>query len=73
MIKKEYKLRDNVSYQDVINILDDIFKGDKDKILSFYLTKQPIFGGISPYEMIKLGKSAKLMKALINIQQGNWP
>jgi len=63
----------SVTYQKVYDLILEHFNGDKDKTLRWYMSANPSLGGISPYEMIKKGGGAKLMKWIKSALAGNFP
>ena len=63
----------SVTYQKVYDVILEYFNGDKSKALAWYMAVNPALGGISPYEMIKKGRGAKLMKYLRSALAGNFP
>ncbi len=52
----------SVTYQKAYDVILEYFNGDKDKALAWYMTDNPVLGGMSPYKMIKTGRGARLMK-----------
>ena len=63
----------SITYQKAYKEILDFFNGDKNKALSWYMTDNPALGGMSPYNMIKAGRGAKLMKWLHSALAGNRP
>lgn len=63
----------NITYQQVLKEIIEFFNYDKDKALVWYMTKNPLLGDISPFEMVKIGKGQKLMKFIRSQLDGNHP
>jgi hypothetical protein len=49
------------------------FHNDMKKTLIWFYTANPMLGGISPAEMIMLGREEKLIKAIKSAMEGNRP
>ena len=65
MIHEEYKSsHKNLTYAKVYNYALEMFKYDKDKTNHWWLTKNELLDGRSPFEMVKMGKGRKLVKLI---------
>lgn len=62
-----------ITYHQAFQEILEFFNDDKDKAIAWYTIKNPALGGISPYEMIKIGRGAKLMKFIRSALAGNIP
>lgn len=62
----------NITYEKAFNEILEYFNYDKDKTIKWYMTKNPLLGNISPFEMIKNGNGQKLMKWIRGQLQGNF-
>jgi hypothetical protein len=62
-----------ITYHQAFQEILEFFNGDKDKAIAWYTVKNPALGGVSPYEMIKEGRGAKLMKFIRSALAGNHP
>lgn len=49
-----------------INMVAKAFDGDVDKTTSWFRTRNPMLGDVSPSEMIRLGRYDRLRKFIIN-------
>lgn len=56
-----------LTYKQVLNKIIEIFNYDKDKAISWYMSPQEKFDNLTPYQMVKIGKSRKLMRFLESI------
>ena len=52
------------SYKEVLDKAMEAFGYDKDKALNWYMTKSPALGNKSPFEICKMGKTAKMIRVL---------
>lgn len=52
---------------DVIEKATEVFRGNKDKAYQWYLEKNPLYQNLSPYEVCRLGKTAKVFKDLTKL------
>lgn len=48
--------------EEVIRLVSDFFRGNKTKTAAWLKTPNPMFGYVSPYEMIDMGRGATLLK-----------
>ncbi len=58
------KVPRNITYEMIYNLLIDLFESDRDKAMNFYLSRKEAFGWLSPYEMVKNGRGAELLKLI---------
>jgi len=63
MIKREPR-RTKTSYQQVVQTAIEAFGYDKDKALTWYMTKKKEYGDKSPFELCKEGHTASILKEL---------
>ncbi len=49
-----------------INMVAQAFDGDVDKTVSWFRTRNPLLGDVSPKDMIRLGRYERLRKFIIN-------
>jgi len=74
MVKPDNKSNPrNLTYEQGLKLIIEFFQGDKDKALKWYMTKNPLLGDMSPYEMIKIGRGKKLMQFITCQLEGNHP
>jgi hypothetical protein len=64
MVKQQRKTYTVKTLSDVIEKAREVFDGDKDKAYQWYLTKNPAYGDLSPYNLCMMGKTAKVFKDL---------
>lgn len=57
----------------ICELVAKYFKGDGEKIALWFTTENPFLGGISPIEMIKAGKAARLYKIMQTVSEGAAP
>ena len=63
---KQERPKKTTSLGDVYFTAIEAFGYNKDKAIQWYTTKRPEYGNKSPYEMCKEGKSAAVLKQLLN-------
>lgn len=67
-------LRDRMrEWATLLNLVAGYFKGHQVKTIQWFTTPNPLLGGISPRDMIKLGRYNKLLKFVINAMEENSP
>ena len=49
-----------------INMVAQTFGGDQEKTVSWFRSKNPVLGDVSPRDMIRLGRYDRLRKFIIN-------
>lgn len=54
----------NITYERVFNFALEVFQYDKDKTLTWWMTKRDEFGNLSPFEVVKNGNGQWLMDYL---------
>lgn len=54
----------NLTYEKVYNHALSVFCQDRDKTNIWWMTKNPLLDGMSPYEMVKEGKGRKLIRIM---------
>ena len=57
----------------LLNLVAGYFKADEVKTIQWFTTPNPFLGGISPRDMIKLGRYNKLLKFVVNAMEENIP
>ena len=57
----------------IINLAASYFNGDMKKTQLWFQTKNPLLGNISPRDMIRYGRYAKLQQFVLNALAGNIP
>lgn len=53
-------------------LIKDFFKNDEAKTIAWFNCPNPGLGGITPLHMIKVGRSAKLIKFIESSLEGNY-
>lgn len=61
MMKRSPK---NLTYAKVYNVALELFRFDKDKTNTFWMTKNEMLNGLSPFEMVKEGRGRELLKII---------
>lgn len=64
MIKENMRTPRTLTYEKVYKTALALFDHDPHKTNSWWLKKQEALDGLAPYEMVKCGKSRKLMKIM---------
>ena len=54
----------NLTYESILAYALEIFQYDKDKVMSWWMGKQPELGDKSPYEMARDGKARQLIRMM---------
>ena len=57
----------------VVNMVAEIFGGDREKTALWFRTKNPMLGDISPRDMVRLGRYDRLRRFIISAMQDNGP
>lgn len=55
----------------ILKLAAENFNGDAKKAALWLRSKNPILGGISPREMIRLGRYQKLLQVIMNLKKGD--
>jgi hypothetical protein len=50
-----------LSYEEITKTVLDLFDGNKDKMLSWWVSPNKNFGNLSPFQMAKSGRTDELM------------
>jgi hypothetical protein len=64
---------DKIFITEVTKIVNNYFKGNDEKTILWFKTKNPLLGGIAPIEMIKNGRSKKLLSFVESCVEGYYP
>ena len=62
-----------IEWATILNLVAGYFNGDEEKTIQWFMIPNPFLGGISPRDMIKLGRYNKLIKYVINALAENIP
>lgn len=57
----------------LLNLVAGYFDGNRLKTIQWFTTPNPLLGGLSPRDMIKLGRYNKLLKFVVNAMEQNIP
>lgn len=68
---KTLTMLDMEGYKEVHTIVFQFFKGDEDKTHRWFMTKNPILGGISPETLLIHGRGQKLLRVVQDLTEGN--
>jgi len=55
----------------IAGMIAPFFNGNEEKMANWYFTNNPLLGGLSPAEMVALGKTEKLKKLIQNVLEEN--
>jgi len=62
----------NQLYDKIVQLIDRFFYGDKTKTSLWLKTSNPLLGDVSPNDMIRFGRSQKLLKFILySLQESN--
>lgn len=61
----------NLTYEKAFNTILELFQYDKDKAMKWWMMPSIHLGNISPYQMVKMGRGAKLMKFIESAMDEN--
>jgi hypothetical protein len=65
MISQDYKRsHKNLTYEKVYQYALELFEYDRDKANHWWMTKQEELDGLSPFEMVKIGKGRALVRLI---------
>lgn len=64
---------ESLANYDACVLINEFFKGNKDKALTWWNTSNPLLGDITPVDMVKMGRSLKLLKIIKELIAGNLP
>lgn len=65
MLTEEFRSSPKATtYERVYKSALEMFDYDKDKTISWWMTKNEELDGLAPYEMVKIGKGRKLLKII---------
>lgn len=56
-------------WKNILNLAASFFKGDRNKLLQWIVSPNPMLGNTSPREAIRFGRSEKLLKYILDSKE----
>jgi len=68
-----FSKKDQKAIDEIHKMVFDFFEKDQTKIDLWFKSKNPLLGGVTPRQMIILGKVEKLLRIFKDAREGNMP